>query len=467
MKNLYNKHVTSIFIIHIFNTFSYISTSPMLVPMALTFRLLFLSFLSLLISSSIAQTSFRPKALVLPVTKDVSAPSPQYVTQIKQRTPLVPVKLTLDLGGGYFWVNCEEGYVSSTSKPARCGSAQCSLFGLHGCSGEKICGRSPSNTVTGVSTSGDIHADVVSINSTDGNNPGRVVSVPNFLFICGSNVVQKGLASGVTGMAGLGRTKVSFPSQFASAFSFHRKFAICLSSSPMTNGVMFFGDGPYNLNMDVSKVLTFTPLITNPVSTAPSAFLGEPSVEYFIGVKSIRVSGKNVPLNATLLSIDGNGFGGTKISTVNPYTVMETTIYKAVSEAFVKAVGVPTVAPVAPFGTCFATKDIGFSRMGPGVPAIDLVLHNEEVVWNIIGANSMVQLNDVICLGFVDAGSGPSTDQVGFVVGGSHPMTSITIGAHQLENNLLQFDLATSRLGFRSLFLEHTNCANFNFTSST
>ncbi|KAK7278401.1 hypothetical protein RJT34_23429 [Clitoria ternatea] len=428
--------------------------------------LIFFSFLSLFISTPLAQTSFRPKALVVPITKDVSASTPQYVTQIKQRTPLVPVKLTVDLGGGYLWVNCEKGYVSSTSKPTPCGSAQCSLFGSHGCSGDKICGRSPSNTVTGVSTFGDIHADIVSINSTNGNNPGRVVSVPNFLFICGSNVVQNGLANGVTGMAGLGRTKVSLPSQFASAFSFQRKFAICLSSSTMTNGVLFFGDGPYNLNIDVSKVLVFTPLVTNPVSTAPSGFLGEPSVEYFIGVKSIRVSDKNVPLNTSLLSIDRkNGFGGTKISTVNPYTVLETTIYKAVSEAFVKALGVPRVSPVAPFGTCFATKDIGFSRMGPGVPAIDLVLQN-DVVWNIIGANSMVQFNDVICLGFVDAGSGPSAAQVGFVAGGSHPMTSITIGAHQLENNLLQFDLATSRLGFRSLFLEHTNCANFNFTSS-
>ncbi|KAK7268902.1 hypothetical protein RIF29_21611 [Crotalaria pallida] len=428
--------------------------------------LIICSFLLLTFSSSIAQTSFRPKALVLPITKDVSSSTPQYITKINQRTPLVPVKLTVDLGGGYLWVNCEDGYKSSTSKPARCGSAQCSLFGLYGCSGEKICGRSPTNTVTGVSTYGDIYSDVVSVQSTDGNSPGRVVSVPKFLFICGSKVVQDGLATGVTGMAGLGRTKVSLPSQFSSAFSFPRKFAICLSAYTSSDGVMFFGDGPYNLNQDVSKVLTFTPLITNKVNTV-SGFLGEPSVEYFIGVKSIRVSGKKVPLNNTLLSIDQNsGIGGTKISTVNPYTVLETTIYKAVSEAFVKELGAPKVAPVAPFGTCYATKDISFSRMGPDVPAIDLVLQNEEVVWPIIGANSMVRFDDVICLGFVDAGSNPSTSQVGFVVGGSHPMTSITIGAHQLENNLLQFDLARSRLGFRSLFLEHDNCANFNFTSS-
>ncbi|CAI8603105.1 unnamed protein product [Vicia faba] len=435
---------------------------------------IFISFLSFTISISIAQTSFKPKALVLPISQDTSSSTTQYITQIKQRTPLVPIKLTLDLGGGHFWVNCEKtNYISSTSKPILCTSSQCSLFGSHGCSAEKICGRSPSNTVTGVSTYGDIHSDIVSIHSTNGNYSTRAVSVPNFLFICGSKVLQNALPKGVTGMAGLGRTKVSFPSQLSSAFSFKNKFAICLSSSsssfPNSNGVLFFGDGPYKLNNDVSKVLTFTPLITNPISTAPSSFLGEKSSEYFIGVKSIRVSDKNVKLNTTLLSINQKGFGGTKISTVNPYTVMETSIYKAVVKAFVKELGVPTVAPVAPFGTCFASKDISFSPMGPGVPGIDLVLQNEKVKWSIIGANSMVSVenNDVICLGFVDAGSyGAKADQVGFVVGGSQPMTAITIGAHQLENNLLQFDLDNSRLGFSSLFLEHDNCVNFNFTSS-
>lgn len=363
-------------------------------------------------------------------------------------------------------MNCDKSYVSSTLKPILCSSSQCSLFGSHGCSDKKICGRSPYNTVTGVSTSGDIQSDVVSVQSTNGNYSGRFVSVPNFLFICGSSVVQNGLAKGVKGMAGLGRTKVSLPSQFSSAFSFKNKFAICLGT---LDGVLFFGDGPYLLNTDESKNLIFTPLLTNPVSTAPSSFLGEKSDEYFIGVKSIRVSGKNVKLNTTLLSIDQNGFGGTKISTVNPYTIMESSIYKAVADAFVKALNVSTVEPVAPFGTCFASQSISSSRMGPDVPSIDLVLQNENVVWNIIGANAMVRINDkdVICLGFVDAGSDfAKTSQVGFVAGGSKPMTSITIGAHQLENNLLQFDLATSRLGFRSLFLEHDNCGNFNFTSS-
>ncbi|MED6143733.1 hypothetical protein PIB30_008680 [Stylosanthes scabra] len=432
------------------------------------------SFLLLLISSSTAKTSsFRPKAIVLPVTKDISTSTPQYVTQIKQRTPLVTVNLTVDLGGGYVWVNCEHGYVSSTSKAVACGSAQCKLFGSSSCSSDKVCGGFPSNTVTGVSTSGDVRSDVVSVQSTNGNYSGRAVTVPKFLFICGSDVVQKGLPKGVSGIAGFGRTKVSLPFQFSSAFHFTRKFAICLSSGTIdSRGVIIIGDAPYNfgyLNSDLSKALNFTPLIKNPVSTAPISSLGEPSFEYFIGVKSINISDKEVPLNKTLLSINkNNGVGGTKISTVNPYGILETSIYKALSKAFVSAVGVQTISPVSPFGTCFASHDIGFTPMGPGVPDIKLVLEN-GAVWDIIGANSMVSLNnsDVLCLGFVDGGSNPKTSQVGFYhKTGNQPTTSITIGALQLENNLIQVDLKTSRLGFRSIFLDHSNCANFNFTSS-
>ena len=109
---------------------------------------------------------------------------------------------------------------------------------------------------------------------------------------------------------------------------------------------------------------------------------------------------------------------------------------------------------VAPFRACFSSKHIGGTRVGPSVPQIDFVLQSESVFWRIFGANSMVQVsNDVLCLGFVD--------------GGLKPRTSIVIGGHQLEDNLLQFDLATSRLGFSSsLLFRQTTCANFNFTSN-
>ncbi|KAM0016262.1 putative nepenthesin [Helianthus debilis subsp. tardiflorus] len=428
--------------------------------MAPLFHYLFL----FLVSSCAAQTSFRPKALLLPVTKDPS--TLQYVTRINQRSPLVPVPLTLDLGGQFMWANCYTDYVSSTYRPARCKSAQCSLAKSTACSVEcpgtpkpgcnnNTCALMPDNTVTRVATIGDLGSDLVSIQSTDGKNPGQVVLVPKFLFVCGSAL--DGLARGVVGMAGLGRSPISIPWQFSSAFSFRRIFAICLTSSSNSPGVVFFGDGPYRflLNTDASSNLIYTPLIKNPVSTASAYTQGDASSEYFIGVKSIRINDKIVPVNKTLLTINREGYGGTKISTVNAYTVLQTSIYKAIITAFGNALsGVPRVASVAPFGLCFNSTSLASTRVGPGVPQIDLVLQNNDVFWRIFGANSMVQVSeDVLCLGFVD--------------GGVIPMTSIVIGGHLIEDNLLQFDLARSRLGFSSsLLFRQTTCANFNFTSN-
>ncbi|GMI69370.1 secreted aspartic protease 2 [Hibiscus trionum] len=427
---------------------------------------LFTCLLLYISSPSLAQQSFRPKALVIPVAKDAS--TLQYLTTIDQRTPLVPADLVVDLGGRFLWVDCERDYVSSTYRPVRCRSAQCSLDGADGCGdcfsaprpgcNNNTCGVTPDNSVTHVATSGEVAQDVVSLQSTNGRNPGRVVNVPRFIFACAPTFLLQGLASGVAGMAGLGRTRIGLPSQFAAAFSFRRKFAVCLSSSTSANGVIFFGDGPYTFlpGIDLSQSLTFTPLFINPVSTASAFPMGEPSAEYFIGVKSIKVNEKPVSLNTALLSINNQGVGGTKISTVNPYTVLEASIFKAVTDTFINeaaAMNITRVAGVAPFEVCFSSSNIFGTRVGPTVPSINLVLQNQDVVWRIFGANSMVAVNrDVLCLGFVN--------------GGSNPRTSIVIGGQQLENTLLQFDLATSRLGFSGTLLGmRTACANFNFTS--
>ncbi|KDP40110.1 hypothetical protein JCGZ_02108 [Jatropha curcas] len=428
--------------------------------------LFFFSLVLLFVSPGIAQTTFRPKALVLPVQKD--SLTLQYVTQINQRTPLVPVNVTLDLGGLFLWVDCEQGYVSSSYRPARCNSAQCSLINARRCSNEICLGSSPrpgcnnntcsrflDNRVISFGTEGEVGQDVVSVQSTDGSNPGILASVSNLLFTCARTFILEGLPNGVKGMAGLGRNRASLPSQFSSAFNFRNKFAVCLTSSS-AKGVVFFGDGPYVLqpNFDVSKSLTYTPLLQNPLSTGSGFNPTESSSDYFIGVKSIKINEKTVSLNTTLLKINSEGSGGTMLSTVRPYTVMETTIYNAVLNAFVKELAhVPRVASVAPFGACFDASKIASTRLGPAVPSIDLMLQSNNVVWRIIGANSMVQVNrDVLCLGFVD--------------GGVDARTSIIIGGHQLEDNFLQFDLAASRLGFSSSLLSRqTTCANFDFTS--
>ncbi|KAI6683763.1 hypothetical protein NL676_029676 [Syzygium grande] len=181
-------------------------------------------------------------------------------------------------------------------------------------------------------------------------------------------------------MAGLGRTRISLPSQFFASFSFDRKFTICLSSSSSSSGVAFFGSVSYMMlpGIDVSKSLIYTPLTINPAT------------------------------------------GGTKISIVNPYTMMQTSIYGAVVRAFMKELSqVLRVTLVKPFGACFDLNSFTSTRVGPGVPQIDLVLQSSNVIWTMFRANSIVQAKEsVLCLGFVD--------------GGLSPRTSIVIGGHQL-----------------------------------
>ncbi|KAF5174954.1 Basic 7s globulin [Thalictrum thalictroides] len=394
--------------------------------------------------------TFRPRALVLPIRRDV--PTNLYVADIHKRTPQLPVPFVIDLSGRYLWVTCEHDYLSTTYRAPKCHSTQCSIANAHTCRTcssqtgpgchNNTCSLVSYNPVTRKSAPGEVAQDVLSIQSIKGSNPGPVVSVPHFIFGCApSSILQGPLPTNTQGFAGFGRSQVSLPSQLASHFGFRQKFALCLGG----NGVIFFGDGPYMMQpgVDVSKSLSTTPLIVSRQG------------EYLIGVRSIKINNKNVPINTTLLPIYPRGNGGTKISTVVPYTVLETSIFRAVTQFFANELSqVPRVNPVTPFGLCFDAQHIGASRMGPAVPSIDFVLDKDYVVWRMFGANLMVRApNNAMCLAFVDGGV-------------NHQRASIVIGAHQLEDNLLQFDLTASRLGFSSSLLgRQTTCANFNFTS--
>ncbi|KAI3935828.1 hypothetical protein MKX01_033012 [Papaver californicum] len=448
--------------------------------------LLFFFFLSLTLSEAQPSASSRPHALVLPIYKDPT--TLQYVIQINQRTPQVPVKLVVDLGGKFTWVHCNQSYISSTYVPVHCGSPQCSIARRckdcevdcavcddcttprgswchkHSCSIDII------NPITGTSSVGELASDVATVQSTNGSITISDVTVHKFAFGCGTtNNVFEGLAPGAEGMAGLGRSGLSLASQFSAAFRFSQKFALCLSSN---RGVIFFGDGPYMMQpgfdfgpfigesvtgIDISTPLTYTPLFTNPTRSSTIGFSAEGEIvtDNFIAVKGIEVDGERVVINETLLSINKkNGIGGTTISTLVPYTTMETSIYDAFTSLYIKKakeVNMATVTPVAPFTACFNSSTMIKinPRIGVLVPRIDLVLPNNTSFGFLGPRNTMVRINDeVTCLGFVD--------------GGLKPRTAIVIGGLQLEENLLQFDIPRSRLGFSStLLFRPTSCSYF------
>ncbi|KAF7150210.1 hypothetical protein RHSIM_Rhsim02G0246700 [Rhododendron simsii] len=395
---------------------------------------LFLSSLSIfffhLSHSSAAQIALQPKgstAVHLPVRTNTTSHSHQYYTTLElgDRDPSTlnvirnEVSVVIDLGGQRTWIDCDK-YNSTSYHPIPCGSRKCEAAKGSGCMGctlpgpprpgctNDTCGSDAYNPIKNMLYAAGLGEDVMEVYSTDGQSAISSNTVPDFPFSCGASAQLRGLAFGTIGM------------------------------------------GIYSSAVDLSKSLATTPLLINPVSTAPSYSEGDPSDEYFIDVKFIRVSGIRLgSFNASLLAIDKQGNSGTKLSTVAPHTVLQSSIYESVVNKFVKTAAlkkIKRVASVSPFGACFDSKTIGTSSTGPDVPVIDLVFQ-KGVYWRIYGANLMVRVKTgALCLGLVD--------------GGAAPRTSVVLGGHQLEN-YLEFDLGSSTLGFSSsLLLHNTSCSH-------
>ncbi|KAL0293619.1 UNVERIFIED_CONTAM: putative aspartic proteinase GIP2 [Sesamum calycinum] len=108
------------------------------------------------------------------------------------------------------------------------------------------------------------------------------------------------------------RTEISLHKQVANKFNLPDRFSVCLPSSGL--GKLSIGGPSSSTISTISKSLKATPLIVNPVSTAYA--VGDPSDEYFIDVKSIRVGGETLSVKNSYFSIDKDGVGGTKISTI-------------------------------------------------------------------------------------------------------------------------------------------------------
>ncbi|XP_027364605.1 basic 7S globulin-like [Abrus precatorius] len=407
---------------------------------SLSFSLLFL-----LLNLCYAQTS--AISLTLPLTKDDA--TLQYLTTLSYGTPLVPTKLVLDLGGSLLWVDCASRTTPSSSlttvflRSVQCLTAQSPeietqtwLQSLaNPADQDQPCQVPAENSFTGKRvTEGELVEDLVALKSTDN----KIEPTLQTLFTCSPTLLLNGLAAGARGMVGLGRSRTSFSSQVFHSLTAQRKITLCLSPS---SGVVLFGKTPHESQpgSEILRSLTFTPLVADQDQTYPS-----------INVNSIKINGKKVSFNTPSLSQEGNGM--TQLSTVLPYTTLQSSIYSNFESAYLKAassMNITRVDPVAPFGLCFSSNGVGSSQVGPKVPVIELVLQSEMVKWSIHGRNSMVRVSDdVMCLGFLD--------------GGLNPRNPIVIGGYQLEDVLVQFDLDTSMVGFSSsLLMRQISCSDF------
>ncbi|CAA0830693.1 Eukaryotic aspartyl protease family protein [Striga hermonthica] len=393
---------------------------------------LFLISLTLLILSTNAQS---PLIITLPIHLDTK--TFQFYTTIHMGSNRAPINAILDLGGPFPWFACDN-YVSNTYSPVPCGSARCETAKGIGCVSCNLplrpgctndtCAASPYNPYLDMLFAEGFAEDTLSL---------ATARVPGFIFSCMHAEDLDGLARGTTGMLGLARTETSVHRQVARSLGLRDKFSLCFPSSSGTGKLSIgLGSGP---TPGLDGILKSTTLIINPVSTYPIYTTGDPSDEYFIDVQSIRVAGRQLSVKSSYFSIDKEGVGGTKISTIRNFTSLHNSIYMPFTRAFVKAasdLGIKSVGGVGSFRACFSTRTIR------AVPDIDLVLPGRDVYWRISGANSMVEVDGrTTCLAFVD--------------GGRSPRTAVVIGARQLEDNYLEFDLVNSRLSFSSSLLVH------------
>ncbi|KAL7587407.1 probable aspartic proteinase GIP2 [Lactuca sativa] len=406
----------------------------------------------------------KPKAIHLPVRKNQT--TLQYYTTFESGNPEEAniIDALIDLGSPSVWYDCTS-YVSSSYKRASCGSSRCtkargsSCIDCNktlrpGCSKKDTCGVLTYIPYLVYYTDQVLSEDTMRVYSTDGAYVWFSYYIKKFQFSCALTV--EGLPGDhAKGLAGFANINISLPSQISSSLKLAKKFALCLPSSSESGlGDIFIGGGPYYMSPsieDQSLSLVTTPLVVNPIATNPFFADEEPSLEYFINVKYIEIHGKRVAFSPSLLSIDKNGVGGTKITTMEPYTTLHSSIYNSLVKEFTKEASmnkIKKVKAVAPFVECFDSRTVPNTITGPAVPNIDLVLEGSTVRMRLYGANSMVKAKkNVICLAFFD--------------GGISPTTSIVLGGHQLENYILEFDLTASTLGLSSsLLLQNTSCSH-------
>ncbi|GFP83982.1 basic 7s globulin [Phtheirospermum japonicum] len=388
-----------------------------------------------LVSGSTSHNPILPKAAIFPVQKDVS--TLQYVSRQFMGQDLAPLELVLDLNGPFVWADCESNpSFLGSQQPIKSCSLKCSMAKpIKGCYmpgyNSKSCTVLVENTISRISDSGEMVEDNIVMEFWDGKNPNSFAQTEKFMFSCAPNLLLKGLANGAKGMFGLGNSRISLPSQFSTTFGFfQRKFSLCLSPSS-SDGAIFLGGGPHDI--EISSPMVYTPLI-------PKSQQGS----YYMDLSSIKISGKR-------LSLQQKGFIGAKLSTIAPYTTLETNIYATFVEAYVKAakeMNLSLVSSVAPFEVCFSSKGVENKKIGPNVPIIDLVLQSEMVKWRVYGKNSMVFVSDeIMCLGFLD--------------GGIDPRDTIVIGGYQMEDYLLEFNLGNSMLGISPLAMGDKKCSDF------
>ncbi|KAF8079811.1 hypothetical protein N665_0999s0010 [Sinapis alba] len=367
---------------------------------------------------------------LLPVTKH--EPTKQFYTTVNIGAGGMssPVNLLLDLGTNLTWLNCRKIRLLSSLRVVTCKSSTCKSIPGNGCDIKNTClytqPRPVGKTNTLATATGRVVQDNATIFTTQVGKPISIAPSRRFTFSCAVEKYLQGLAPPIAGVLALSPGEFPFWREMTSEYNVIPKFALCLPTSSLG----YFYMGAHSFGGSNPVPMSLTPLKID-------------SGKYLISVTSINVDGVPLTLDASLLE------GGAQLSTVVPYTVLQTDIYNALAHSFTlnaTKIGMSEVPGTAPFKHCFEEGASG-KNMDVSVMEIGLPGNGREVKWRFQGANMVERVSEtVICLAFVD--------------GGKKPNESIVIGTHQLQNYLIEFDLSTTRMAFSDpLVLHNMSCS--------
>lgn len=380
-------------------------------------------FLFALCVSSFIATA-RARAFIAQITPAGSPLSPLYfISNFSIGSPPQPETLLISTDSPSFpWIECSRGGAFDPRKS--------SSFSY------STCFKLPSTCSVGLTPyklRGRLAADTFSLHRTNGSSQGHFVPSKNVQFACVEGNAGSGL--GFTGVASLSASNESLPAQLAEK-GVAKKFAYCLPPAGSARpGPIFFGDG-------IRYMFGSPPIMDISAFLATATLIVDRSGLLSLGLQNITVDGESLSIRKPLKL---------RISSVEPYTKLSRHVYVALRESFrAKAAvrGLGLAAPVSPFDTCFNASTIGFSRVGPYVPTIELALQG-NVAWAIFGFNSIVSVSEAVsCWAFVDAGAHQPS----------------VLGTFQQHDNLLEFDLLNKKLRFSGVLdYYRTLCQDFNF----
>ncbi|XP_052166999.1 aspartyl protease family protein At5g10770-like [Oryza glaberrima] len=344
----------------------------------------------------------------LPAQRGISLGTGNYVVSVGLGTPAKQYAVIFDTGSDLSWVQCKpcadcyeqqdplfDPSLSSTYAAVACGAPECQELDASGCSSDSRC-RYEVQYGDQSQTDGNLVRDTLTLSASD--------TLPGFVFGCGDQ--NAGLFGQVDGLFGLGREKVSLPSQGAPSYG--PGFTYCLPSSSSGRGYLSLGGAP-------PANAQFTALADG----ATPSF-------YYIDLVGIKVGGRAIRIPATAFA----AAGGTVIDSGTVITRLPPRAYAPLRAAFARSMAQYKKAPaLSILDTCY---DFTGHRTAQ-IPTVELAFAGGATVSLDFTGVLYVSKVSQACLAFA-----PNADDSSIAI----------LGNTQQKTFAVAYDVANQRIGF-------------------